>query len=260
MGSSPSMVRSSSNGAPVDQACGLHGGRVLHRVLRRRARVAAERLGEAAVEEVGRVEDAGRDARGFVLEPVSAQSPGDERVVEGPHGADVVADRVAADLAFGQGADAPTREQARPHEVPHDGLGLRLVDDPAPQQVAVVRGERVDLAAVRVERDGEVLAVVDPEVAVESALERRPHPSPGGRRSPGRARSRVPGGRRGSWRRTRSPGARRWLAGSPAAGRRDTRSSPRSPSSTGSRARSSRCGAGRRCSRCLAGRRTRRSS
>ena len=52
-----------------------------------------------------------------------------------------------------------------------DRLGLRLVDDAAPEQVPVVRGERVDLVPVRVEREREVLAIVDPEVAVEAALE-----------------------------------------------------------------------------------------
>ena len=52
-----------------------------------------------------------------------------------------------------------------------DRFRLRLVDDAAPQQVAVVRGQRVDLAAVGVEREREVLAVLDPEVAVEAALE-----------------------------------------------------------------------------------------
>ena len=50
-------------------------------------------------------------------------------------------------------------------------LGLVLVDDAAPQQVADVRSERVDLGAVGVEGEREVLAVFDPEVAVEAALQ-----------------------------------------------------------------------------------------
>ena len=52
-----------------------------------------------------------------------------------------------------------------------DRLRLRLVDDAAPEQVPVVRRERVDLAAVLVEREREVLAVLDPEVAVEASLQ-----------------------------------------------------------------------------------------
>src|SRR5437773_842531 len=51
------------------------------------------------------------------------------------------------------------------------GSCTRLVDDAAPQQVAVVRRERVDLIAVGVEREREVFTVVDPEVAVEAALQ-----------------------------------------------------------------------------------------
>ena len=57
-----------------------------------------------------------------------------------------------------------------------------------------------------------------------------------------------------------SPGARRSPAGSPAACHRETRSSPTSPSSTGSRGRSSRCAAGTRCIHCPAGLRSRRST
>ena len=57
--------------------------------------------------------------------------------------------------------------------MPYDRLRLRLVDDAAPEQVAVVRGERVDLLALRVESQREVLVVLDPEIAVEAALELR---------------------------------------------------------------------------------------
>ena len=115
-------------------------------------------------------------------------------------------------------------------------------------------------AAVGVEREREVLAVLDPEVAVEAPLEvgglalepvgeRRVLPD-----RPGEPRAADLG----------VVGVALQLAGrareARAAGRRGRRSSPRSPSSTGSRGRSPRCGAGTRCSRCPAGRRTRRSS
>ena len=50
---------------------------------------------------------------------------------------------------------------------------LRLVDDAAPEQMADVRGERVDLIPVWVQREREVLAVLDPEVAVEPPFEVR---------------------------------------------------------------------------------------
>src|SRR5215203_1589237 len=66
--------------------------RVLHRVLRHAPLVTAERLRQPSVEELGRVEDAGGNDGGLVLEAVAAQAPGDERAVEGPNGADVVPD------------------------------------------------------------------------------------------------------------------------------------------------------------------------
>src|SRR4029453_6529103 len=65
----------------------------------------------------------------------------------------------------------PPGEQPWPEQVARDGLGLGLVDDAAPQQVAVVRGERIHLLALGVEGEGEVLAVLDPVVAVEPSLE-----------------------------------------------------------------------------------------
>src|SRR3954453_10435149 len=76
------------------------GGRVLDGILRRGALVAAERLGQTPVEELGRVEDPGCDLGGFLLEPVTAEAPGAERVVERPDGADVVPDGVVAPFAF----------------------------------------------------------------------------------------------------------------------------------------------------------------
>ena len=96
-----------------------------------------------------------------------------------------------------------------------DGLRLRLVDDAAPEQVAVVRRERVDLVALGVEREREVPAVGHPEVAVEAALRDRPPASRARSANSGHSRPRARGGRRASSRRTRSPAARRSPAGSP---------------------------------------------
>ena len=102
----------------------------------------------------------------IALGPGRHKAPGDERGIEGPDGPHVVPDRVVAALALGQGAHAPAGEP-RPEQV--GGDGLRLVDDAAPEQVAVVRGQGVDLLALVVHGEREVLAVLDPEVAVEAA-------------------------------------------------------------------------------------------
>jgi uncharacterized membrane protein HdeD (DUF308 family) len=52
-------------------------------------------------------EDAGRNPRRLLPEAIAAQPPGDERMVERPDRADVVADRIEASFALGQCADAP---------------------------------------------------------------------------------------------------------------------------------------------------------
>ena len=85
---------------------------------------------------------------------------------------EVVADRVVAAPRPRPGSGCPSPEYSRgPIRWPDDGLRLGRVDDAAPQEVADVRGERVDLGAVRVEGEREVLPLGDPEVAVEAALE-----------------------------------------------------------------------------------------
>jgi hypothetical protein len=55
--------------------------------------------------------------------------------------------------------------------VPHDRLGLALVDDAAPQKVTIVRGERVNLATVGLEGDRVVLPVFHPVITVEAPLQ-----------------------------------------------------------------------------------------
>ena len=97
------MVRISSSGVPVDQACGLHAVGYSTGNLVRSPVVAAERLGQPPVEVPGRVQDAAGDGGRLLGEAVPAQPPRDERVVERPDRAVVVADRVVADLALGQG-------------------------------------------------------------------------------------------------------------------------------------------------------------
>ena len=108
------------------------GRRILDRVHREVARVASEGLGQPAAEDFRSLQRAGHDLGGLLLEPVAAQAPRDEGVVERPHGSRVVADRVVASLALGQRPDSPSGEESRSDEVPGDRFGLRLLDDSAP--------------------------------------------------------------------------------------------------------------------------------
>ena len=109
--SRPSIVRKSSS-VPVDHACGLHAVgyctgyfvtpphslRTPPADDRRRSQ---QRRGSAAI---WAASAHGRSAAG----------PGDERAVEGPHGADVVADRVVAPLALGERPTPQPEKSLRP--------------------------------------------------------------------------------------------------------------------------------------------------
>src|SRR4029453_336820 len=100
------------------------GSRVLHRILRHAALVAAEGLGQPPFEDLGSVEDAGGEDGGLLLEAVAAKAPGDERGIERPDGPHAVADWVVAALALGEGAHAPAGEEPRPEQVAGDCLRL----------------------------------------------------------------------------------------------------------------------------------------
>src|SRR5438067_1548747 len=115
------------------------GGRVQHRVLRHLAWIPCERLGQPAVEESGGGEDPRGDPRRLLLEAVPAQSPRDDRVVEGPHRADVITDRVVPALSLSQRPNTPAGKEPLAHEVSRHRLRLGSLHDATPQEVADVR-------------------------------------------------------------------------------------------------------------------------
>ena len=90
-----------------------------------------------------------------------------------PDRALVVTNRVVTAVSLGHRAHAPPREEPGPEQVFDDVPGPIVADDAAPEQMADVRGERVDGLLVAVEREGIVGAVLEPEVVVERLLEVR---------------------------------------------------------------------------------------
>src|SRR5205807_7136143 len=108
---------------------------------------------------------------GLLHEAVAHEAGGGDGAVVGPYRPAVVADGVVPPHARGQGAHAPSREHLRGHQVPGDQPRLLLVDDPGPKAVAHVRRQRIDLALVAVEADGDPALVLHPEVPVEGGLE-----------------------------------------------------------------------------------------
>src|SRR5512133_4233391 len=146
--------------------------RVRDRERRLGAREAGEDLRELVVEMRRRVEHPPDDPLRLRPARVSGEAPGDQRVVVGPDGAVVVRERVEAAVGCGHRPDAPARPEVRAYEpVDHrvDAIGW---DDAAPEQVADVRAERVDLLLVAVEREHvEAAPLLVPERLVEARAE-----------------------------------------------------------------------------------------
>ncbi len=111
-GSRPSRARTSSSGAPDAHACGTARGRVLGREAGLRPDEPRERLRAAGCREVRRLEQPHRDLGGLGPVPVLRQRQHRERRVVRPDRPEVVADRVVAGLAGGEGADRPSRCRA----------------------------------------------------------------------------------------------------------------------------------------------------
>jgi hypothetical protein len=147
------------------------GGRILDRVLGHGALVAAERLGQATLEDLRCIKDVGGDPGRLLLVAIAPEAPGDDGVVKGPDRPQVIADRVVSTLALSERPDTPTRVQPWRHEVIDDHRRFGCVDDATPQEVTDIRRERIDLAPVGVQGEGVVAAVREPVVAVEAMLE-----------------------------------------------------------------------------------------
>ena len=91
------------------------------------------------------------DPASLLAAPVAGEARSDESVVVRPHCAVVVAERVERRLPRSQGAYAPSAEQSVTHDVVDDRIGLGVVHDPAPEQMAHVRGQGRHLVLVPIE-------------------------------------------------------------------------------------------------------------
>src|SRR5262249_18524956 len=116
-------------------------GRILDGEVRFFAVVTRKGFRKPIVEEPGGFEIAEGHNRGFRFKPVVSQSQRDERVVEWPHGADVVANGVVAAFAGRHRANTPATEQSWTDEMACAGRGFVVIDDSAPEQMPDIRGQ-----------------------------------------------------------------------------------------------------------------------
>src|SRR5204863_3874208 len=82
-----------------------------------------------------------------------------------------ILERVVAAHLAGQAADPPAAEEVLAKQAIGDGAGTIPRDDAAPEQMARIRGDRIDRAFLSVECEHVVAELVAPEVAVEPLAE-----------------------------------------------------------------------------------------
>ena len=169
-GSRPSSSRSMQHGRAGRPRLRPGGRRIRDRERRLVAVEAREDLGQRPVEIPSRLEQRPRDPVDVSGMAAARQAPGAERRVVGPDRAVVVAERVVGGVPGRHRADPPARPELVAHQPARDRVDPLGRDDPAPEQVADVRAERVDAPLLAVERERVVAAaVLDPERLVEAA-------------------------------------------------------------------------------------------
>ncbi len=174
---------------------GTRGRRERHGDRGHRRGVAGEDLGQAVLEVRRRLENRGGDRARRLAVAVAREAGGDQRVLVGPDGPGVVAERVVAGLVGAEGAHAPAGVELLV-EQPLGGRGrLVLVEQARPQQMADVGGQAVDLALLAVQREGVAATLGHPEVVAEALAQDRLPGARGARRAPDRPTPRGPGGR-----------------------------------------------------------------
>ena len=126
-----------------------------------------------------------------------------------PDGSVVVRERAVAGVCRRHRPHAPARPELLAHEAVDDRVDAMLGDDPAPQEMADVRRERVDPVLLAVERERvEAAAVLDTRTPRRSGRAARPPRARAGRRGRGRAKPRAPARPSAASRRRRSPAPR----------------------------------------------------
>src|SRR5579884_455117 len=147
----------------------LAGNGIRYRVRRPGARESGEDFRKAVVRkgQTGVIELVGDDLR-LTVESVAAQPHDEKRHVMRPDRAEMVPHGVVTAFLVGDASYPPARQQIRALESRDHALRRLLVDDAGPQGVAGVRRDRLDRSLLTVEREGEKLLVLEPEVAVES--------------------------------------------------------------------------------------------
>ena len=135
---------------------------------RLRARVAREHLGQRVVEEARGLEQAATELPRVLPRADPLETPRGERRVVRPDGAGVVPERVVAGLRGAHRADAPARPELVRAERGRHIRDAPVGDDPRPQQVPVVRGERIDGTLLAVEGQCVGRPLLEPEGAIEA--------------------------------------------------------------------------------------------
>src|SRR5689334_18391969 len=97
-----------------------------------------------------RVEDRARDLVRLAPESVALQTERDDAVVVGPDRPALVGDRVERGILGAQGSDSPAPEQVLCEKATSDGRRPVLRHDLAPEELAGVRGDRLNLLLTRV--------------------------------------------------------------------------------------------------------------
>src|SRR5207245_10780158 len=104
------------------------------------------------------------------LDPAVAVQPGGgHHAVVRPDGAALIRVRVVRGMVFGKSSHAPTTEHVGPHEPLTGEPAAARIEDAHPKAVPGIRDDGADRLLVAVERERELVAILQPEALMEAA-------------------------------------------------------------------------------------------
>src|SRR5207237_8478405 len=101
----------------------------------------------------------------------SSRSYDYKQYVQRPYEDDIEYNRIISPLAFSHRAHAPAGKELFAHQVAHNSLCLVILDDPAPEQVPDVRGQRINLPPITIDGECEEFTIFEPVVLVEASFQ-----------------------------------------------------------------------------------------
>src|SRR5438105_1673885 len=104
----------------------------------------------------------------LLVETAAAEAGCNNRIVMGPNGSQVVANRVEPPLVLRKSTNTPPSEHVRSGKVVHNTAGLRMVNDPCPERLTGIGADDSRRTSSALESNRVIILGSSPEVMIKA--------------------------------------------------------------------------------------------